>query len=100
MIYREILDHRGEAVSYVHLDTADPDRIHHVITEDVAPLISHARFLSEHLENGSEWKPVAHLPAAVVNQMMVEGSWEDEGRMKKWLNDHANQCFRIWPGRV
>ena len=56
--------------------------------------------LSEHLDPRSDMKPVATIPAAVAQQMMLDGSWDDEASLKKWLNDHANQCFRIWPGRV
>ena len=43
-------------------------------------------------------KLVARVPMTVVEQSMHE-QW-DEGDWKKWLNDPANEPFRVWKGRV
>lgn len=100
MIVKEILDHRGHVASLIQSDTNDPTVFHHILREDLDPMIKEARMLQEHLDPNSHWKPVAHIPAAVVQQMMADGSWEDTTHLKRWLNDHDNQCFRIWQGRV
>lgn len=100
MIVREILDHRGHVTSMVQSDTNDPSVMHHILREDHDPMIRECAMLSEQLDPRSDWKPVAQIPAAVVQQMMQDGSWDDEAHLKKWLNDHANKPFRIWQGRV
>lgn len=100
MIFREILDHRGHTVSLIQTETVDPDLIHHVLYEDIEPMVKDAKHLAEQLKPGQDWYPVAHVPAAVAQKMMHDGSWDDDKHIRRWLNDHDNKCFRIWPGRV
>ena len=100
MIVKEILDHRGHCVSMVQADTNHPTVFHHLLREDLDPIIKEAALLADDLDPQSDWKPVANVPWAVAQKMMAEGSWDDEAYLKKWLNDPANKCFRIWPGRV
>jgi len=47
---------------------------------------------------GSANKTVARVPMTIVEQSIHE-QW-DEDRWKQWLNDPANEPFRIWKGRV
>jgi hypothetical protein len=32
--------------------------------------------------------------------MFRDGSFKDRKALKRWLNDSANKCFRVWEGRV
>ena len=100
MILKELLDHRGNTVSIIQSDTNNPEMFHHILREDCEPMIQDAKLLSEHLDARSDLRPVAHVPAAVVQQMMMDGSWDDEQSLKRWLNDPDNKAFRIWPGRI
>ena len=43
---------------------------------------------------------VARIPMVVVEQMMREGIWGDQDRMKVWLNDPENAPFRTTKGKL
>ncbi len=102
MKYTEILRADGGVVSRIHHDSADPDRFHHILTEDLQPIIDDCKTWGENLGNTRkmDWKPVAQIPVSVVNRMKQDGSWNDKKALKKWLNDPANDCFRITKGQV
>lgn len=100
MLHNTILDHRGNVVSRLVSETADESRIHHVITEDLEPLIKQCKIDRENVNMKSSMRPVAHLPAAVAERMMQDGSLRDKKALRRWLNDPANRCFRVWEGRV
>lgn len=99
-IVREILDHRGHTASVIQTDTNDPTVMHHILREDVDPIIKECAALAENLTPNSDFKPLATIPNVVWQKMLQEGSVHDDNYLKKWLNDSANKCFRIWPGRV
>lgn len=46
------------------------------------------------------FRPVASIPLPLAEQMMREGWFHDDAKMKQWLNDPDNRAFRIWGGRV
>jgi hypothetical protein len=100
MIHRTILDHTGNVLKEVVSETADESKIHYVIREDLEPLIKQAKFDRENVNMKSSMRPVAHIPAAVADQMFRDGSLNDPKALKKWLNDPSNKCFRVWEGRV
>ena len=43
---------------------------------------------------------VASIPLIVVEQMMREGIWGNQERMKVWMNDPANAMWRTTKGKV
>ena len=43
---------------------------------------------------------VASIPMIVVEQMMREGIWGNQERMKVWMNDPANAMWRTTKGKV
>ena len=43
---------------------------------------------------------VATIPLIVVEQMMREGIWGNQERMKVWMNDPANAMWRTTKGKV
>ena len=43
---------------------------------------------------------VARIPMVVVEQMMREGIWGDQDRMREWLNKAENAPFRTTKGKV
>ena len=43
---------------------------------------------------------VARIPMVMVEQMMREGIWGNQERMKEWLNDPENAPFRTTKGKL
>ncbi len=43
---------------------------------------------------------VARIPMIMVEQMMREGVWGNQERMKEWLNDPVNAPFRTTVGKL
>jgi hypothetical protein len=95
-----ILDHRGSVLKTIHVDEVDPERVIEVTHQDLDPLIEAVKHKRETHEQDPEMKLAAVIPAAVVEQMMRDGSWGDEAALKRWMNDPANECFRVWKGKV
>ena len=79
---------------------AHDDSVYAVTRQDVAPVIEMAKAYADDGGSRPDLKHVAEIPLVVVEKMMQEGSWNDPAALKKWLNDSANKCFRVWPGRV
>jgi len=52
----------------------------------------------EMVKAGSMNKLLARVPMTVMEQSIHE-QWDDSD-WKKWLNDPANDAFRVWRGRV
>lgn len=49
---------------------------------------------------GKEWRHVAEVPRAVVNQALREGWYHDDKAWARWLNDSEFKKFRVWEGRI
>jgi len=43
---------------------------------------------------------VARIPMIAVEQMMRDGIWGNQERMKEWLNDPVNAPFRTTKGKL
>lgn len=43
---------------------------------------------------------VARIPMILVEQMMREGVWGNQERMKEWMNDPVNAPFRTTKGKL
>ena len=43
---------------------------------------------------------VARIPLIVVEQMMRDGVWNNQERMREWLNNPENAAFRTTKGKV
>lgn len=67
----------------------DMDRVLESIKEAQEYEASRTRPLHRHL---------ARIPMTVYERSIHEG-W-DEAKWKQWLNDPANDAFRVWRGRV
>lgn len=57
-----------------------------------------AKALSENHKERAVNKHLAVVPITVYEQSIHE-QWDDAD-WKKWLNDPANEPFRVWKGRV
>lgn len=100
-----ILDHRGGVLKSIHTDAHDDGRMVEVMTQDLDPVLAHAAYLREargtRTSDFIDGMVVAgFIPDVVVERMMRDGSFNDEAALKRWLNDPANEGFRVWKGRV
>jgi hypothetical protein len=43
---------------------------------------------------------VASIPMIVVEQMMRDGTWGNQEKMKVWMNDPANSMWRTSKGKL
>lgn len=94
-----LLDHRGSVIKTIHTDEHDDSRMVEVTHQDLDPLLEAVKAAREE-KPGDDMRLVAFIPMAVVEQMMREGSLNDEAHVRRWLNDPQNDCFRVWRGRV
>lgn len=95
-----ILDQRGNVLKTVHTDAHDPDRMVEVTTVDLDPILEHVKYKRETQKDIDGMKLAAYIPPDVVERMIRDGSFNDPHALKRWLNDPANDCFRIWRGKV
>lgn len=81
-------------------DRLDPGTVMSYAEQDLDPVLSSIQAFKDHLSSNPERdiRTVARIPKIIYNQMVREG-WDDDD-MRKWLNDPANKCFRIWEGQV
>jgi hypothetical protein len=98
MAIRTILDARGDVLKTVVSDASD-DRLTFVTHQDLEPTFKSVAAMRERPMD-KEFRPVAEIPAAIVERMMRDGSWNDPAAIRRWVNDPSNDCFRIWRGRV
>lgn len=72
--------------------------------QDVEANVEHAkRLFNNHDSRRDKWGDfthVAHIPAIVLQELMITGKLRDQAYMKKWLNDPDNAVFRTRPGTV
>ena len=67
--------------------------------QDVSHVIEAAKILADE-PPGKDFRHVGFIPDAVLNQMLIDGSFHDPKAIRRWLNDPANESFRTWKGRV
>lgn len=66
--------------------------------QDVTHIVEAAKILSD-VPPGKDFRHVAVIPKAVMDQAMIEGWFHDKAAWKKWANDPDNRDFRVWKGR-
>jgi hypothetical protein len=47
-----------------------------------------------------DFRRVALIPDAVINQAFLDGWFGDENAWKRWANDPANACYRTTKGTI
>lgn len=101
-----ILDDRGSVLKTIHTDGHEGGRMVEVMTQELDPIIAHAKWLREvrgtRTQDFEEGMVVAgFVPDFAVEQMIRKcGHFPTEDMIKQWLNDPQNDCFRVWKGRV
>ena len=67
--------------------------------QDVAPIIQAAKDMWAD-NPPKDFRRVALIPEAVLNQSYIEGWFGDEAAWRKWANDPANRDFRTCAGTI
>lgn len=80
------------------VDSENPNVLRVKTEQRMDRIIEQAKALSENHKERSVNKHLATVPISVYEQSIHE-QW-DEADWKKWLNDPANEPFRVWKGRV
>lgn len=99
-----ILDHRGAVLKKIATDQHTNSMIE-VTEEDVTGLLRRAarqrEIRGETMAGHIDGMVMAgFIPEVVWEQMVREGSVNDEAALKRWLNDPQNRGFRVWQGTV
>lgn len=94
---KALLDHRGDVLKYMQ---DDGDATYEVTVQDLDPVLREVQRLRETHVQDKEMYLAAKMPIEVVERMMRDGSWNDPAAIKRWLNDPANEPFRVWKGKV
>lgn len=99
-----LLDRWGNTLSRIHVPKDDSEPLVVERAENVSAVLDEAKRVRE--EHEGRWhkrellRPVAEVPASVVEQAMREGWFKDQKKWKQWMNNPDNKAFRIWGGRV
>lgn len=67
--------------------------------QDCGPIVEAAKIITDR-PPGKDFRHVAFIPEAVINQAMCEGWFHDEAAWKKWANDPDNRALRTHGGRL
>lgn len=72
--------------------------------QDLSGIVESTKGRSAFFDERTPWKGDMHLVARIPNvlyfKMVKSGMAQDEGAMKRWLNDPDNRIFRTRPGKV
>lgn len=84
---RKTIIHQEDGVTYVES------------RQDVAPIMKAASILADE-KPGKDFRLAALVPETVLNAAFTEGWFHDQAAWKRWMNDPANKCFRVWGGAI
>jgi len=93
-----IYDATGSVLKAVQVEDND-DRIRFVTQQEIDPIIQYAKEMADRVPS-KEFRHVAEIPQVFIEKMMQDGSFNDPDALKKWINNPANDCFRVWRGEV
>ena len=92
---KKLLDRQGRSEEVFHPGQDGDFAIE--TREDVEPLIEVAKDLSD-LQPSKEMRHAAIIPQFVLDQALREDWGKDDWR--NWANNHDNQVFRTWKGKL
>jgi len=90
-----IQEHDG---SIINVSTQDDTELKQIVDEN-----EKLKFATRHntYKGDSQFSHrVARIPLIVVEQMMRDGVWNNQERMREWLNNPENAAFRTTKGKV
>lgn len=96
------LDDEDEAVRQEIWYDEQKDKLIIRDLEDVDPVLKMNRIErnAEHGKPFGDWKKIACIPGIVVNQLIKEGIFYDQKRLRKWLNKSEFKNLRTKEGHI
>lgn len=95
---KAILDAHDASGRYSIYHEAD-GKTHIETRQKVDHILKAAEILSDQ-PPGKDFRHVGFIPDTVLNQWMIDGTFNDPATIKAWLNNPDNRAFRTWKGRV
>jgi len=96
-----IVENKKDFTAKLVTENLDDDGVYYIHTkQNVQPVIDGVKMLSETTTPGKDFRHVAEIPMVVVQKAMREGWFNDNAKIKQWLNDPDNGVFRTWKGKV
>lgn len=72
--------------------------------QDVTPVVELTKAEFATMDERAPWKKdmvrVASIPLTEVGKLMAAGIWQDDKKLRRWLNDRDNNAFRTRPGAL
>jgi len=90
-----IQEHDG---SIINVSTQDDSELKHIV--DGNEKLKFATRNNTYKGDSQFSHRVARIPLIVVEQMMRDGVWNNQERMREWLNNPENAPFRTTKGKV
>jgi hypothetical protein len=87
--------------SLTSISTQTDSEIKQIAEDNAALRFDSARSGRAQYDGDSQFSHrVARIPMLLVEQMMREGVWGNQERMKEWMNDPVNAPFRTTKGKL
>ena len=87
--------------SLTSISTQTDSEIKQIAEDNAALRFDSARSGRAQYDGDSQFSHrVARIPMLLVEQMMREGVWGNQDKMKIWLNDPVNAPFRTTKGKL
>ncbi len=87
--------------SLTSVSTQDNKEIKKIAEDNAMLRFDSARSGRAQYEGDSQFSHrVARIPMIMVEQMMRDGVWNNQERMKEWMNDPVNAPFRTTKGKL
>jgi len=98
-LYNKLIENADGSLTSVSTQT--DSEIKQIAEDNAALRFDSARSGRAQYDGDSQFSHrVARIPMLLVEQMMREGVWGNQERMKEWMNDPVNAPFRTTKGKL
>jgi len=98
-LYNKLIENADGSLTSVSTQT--DSEIKQIADDNAALRFDSARSGRAQYDGDSQFSHrVARIPMLLVEQMMREGVWGNQERMKEWMNDPVNAPFRTTKGKL
>jgi hypothetical protein len=98
-LYNKLIENADGSLTSVSTQT--DSEIKQIADDNAALRFDSARSGRAQYDGDSQFSHrVARIPMLLVEQMMREGVWGNQDKMKIWLNDPVNAPFRTTKGKL
>jgi hypothetical protein len=98
-LYNKLIENADGSLTSISTQT--DSEIKQIADDNAALRFDSARSGRAQYDGDSQFSHrVARIPMLLVEQMMREGVWGNQDKMKIWLNDPVNAPFRTTKGKL